>query len=63
MKEKSDNKSRPYIGILFKCCNVYARIYLDRNGTAFRGNCPKCFRPMSIAVRKGGSKSKFWTVE
>lgn len=63
MNEKKDARGRPYVGMRFKCCNAYARIYLDRFGKAFRGYCPKCGRPVNIAVRSGGSKSKFWTAE
>lgn len=47
----------------FKCCHVYARIYLNRRGDAFFGHCPKCMRPVRIAVAPGGRKSRFWTAE
>lgn len=56
-------KPRPFIGIRFKCCNAYARVYLVRDGSAFAGHCPKCARPVRIAVGEGGSKSRFWSVE
>jgi hypothetical protein len=43
---------------------VYARVYLNREETYFAGNCPRCAKPMRIrAVKGGGSKSRFWTVE
>lgn len=54
---------RPFIGVHFKCCNVYTRIYLNRLGTAYFGHCPRCTRPLTIKVSKGGSKSRFWTAE
>ena len=54
---------RAYLGVYFKCCNVYARIYLTRDKTAFAGHCPKCARPVRIAVGTGGSKERFWTAE
>jgi len=56
-------KPRPYIGMLFKCCHVYSRIYLNRAGTAFQGFCPKCGAKVTVRAAKGGSKSRFWVAE
>ncbi len=57
------DKERPYLGMHFKCCNAYCRIYLNREGTAFRGHCPKCAQPVSIKVSSSGSSEKFWSAE
>jgi len=55
---------RPSLSVHWKCCNVYARVYLNREETYFAGNCPRCAKPMRIrAVKGGGSKARFWTVE
>jgi hypothetical protein len=54
---------RPFLGIHFKCCNVYARIYLNAAGKAFAGNCPRCARPIRVRVGEEGSTSKFWSAE
>ncbi len=54
-------KPRPYIGFWFRCCHAYARIYLNKTGTAYVGHCPKCARRVEIDVAPGGSKSKFWS--
>ncbi|HOZ48020.1 MAG TPA: hypothetical protein PLO37_24145 [Candidatus Hydrogenedentes bacterium] len=54
---------RPYIGVLFKCCNVYARVHLNKDGTAYAGFCPKCAKKLTIPVAPGGSPSRFWTAE
>jgi len=56
-------RPRPFIGMHFKCCNAYARIYLNWQGTAFFGHCPKCARPIRVRVSPGGKKAKFWTAE
>ncbi|MBN2308275.1 MAG: hypothetical protein JXR94_04855 [Candidatus Hydrogenedentes bacterium] len=56
-------RTRPYIGVLFRCCHVYARIYLNRAGTAYTGHCPKCAARVSVKARPGGSKSRFWIAE
>lgn len=55
-------QARPHIGIHFKCCNAYARIFLNAKGDAFAGNCPKCARPVRIKVSESGVKAKFWEV-
>ncbi|GMU93611.1 MAG: hypothetical protein AMXMBFR4_26690 [Candidatus Hydrogenedentota bacterium] len=54
---------RPFIGIHFKCCGVYARIHLNKSGTAYAGHCPKCAAPITIKTGPGGSKEKFWVAE
>jgi len=59
----NEREPRPYIGMHFKCCNVYTRIYLNRAGTAFMGHCPKCAAKVEIKASPGGSKSRFWSAE
>jgi len=58
-----ERKPRPYIGVHFKCCNVYLRIYLNRTGDAYSGACPRCGKPLVIKAAPGGSPSRFWTAE
>lgn len=57
----AEEKQRPFIGMHFKCCNVYCRIYLTATGDAYAGHCPKCARPVRLKVAAGGSKAKFWS--
>ena len=64
MKTPGDKPApRPQIGIHFKCCNVYARIFLTKDETAYAGNCPRCARAIRIRTAEGGEPSRFWTVE
>jgi len=58
--EKKRKKGRPYLGIIFKCCNVYSRIYLNKDKTAFVGRCPKCGRKAVIKVSKDGVSDRFF---
>ena len=53
-------KKREFIGILFKCCNVYSRIYINKNKTAFSGYCPKCGKKAEVKISPMGSKSRFF---
>jgi hypothetical protein len=56
---------RPFVGIVFKCCNVYSRVYLNRDKTAFEGVCPRCYRKKVIVeiVESGGTKERFFEAE
>jgi hypothetical protein len=51
---------RPHLGVMFQCCAVYSRVYLNKAGTAFTGHCPKCAKPVTIRVGPGGSRCKQW---
>ena len=52
---------RPFIGVLFKCCHVYGRAYLNLKNSAFTANCPRCLSPVRIGVSSKGSKSRFFS--
>jgi len=56
-------RPRPYIGITFKCCNVYTRIYINRAQTAYVGYCPKCTAKVEIKIAPNGCPSRFWFAE
>lgn len=61
--KESNRKPRPHVGVIFKCCRIYQRIYLNKQGTAFIGYCPKCSSKMEIIVSPYGSESKFFTTD
>lgn len=58
----SPRTPRPHVGILFKCCNAYARAYLNATESEFVGYCPKCGVKSALTVGPNGSDSRFWTV-
>ena len=51
---------RKYIGVLFECCDVYARVYINRRKTAYVGWCPKCATRVEIKINPRGTASRFF---
>jgi len=66
MIPKEENKpkaGRPYLGIYFRCCRIYYRIYKNRSGTAYEGCCPRCRRRISIKIGAGGTTERFFVAQ
>jgi len=63
MENHRQGKKRPFLGMYFKCCHVYSRIYLNRAGTAFVGWCPRCAARVEVRVSPTGSKERFFTAD
>jgi hypothetical protein len=66
--DKSDSPAaassgRPYLSVHFACCGVYMRIYRTADGTAYRGNCPKCAKAVNFPVGSGGTSARFFEVK
>ncbi len=49
-----------WLGVQFECCGVYARVYRNRNRTAYVGHCPRCGRPLKIGIGPGGVDQRFF---
>ena len=52
---------RPWLGVHFECCGVYARVYRNAEGTAYTGRCPRCTRRLSFRVGRSGTNARFFT--
>ena len=52
--------ARPFLGVHFDCCQIYARIYRNHERTAYAGNCPRCSRPVRIIIGEGGTSDRFF---
>jgi hypothetical protein len=58
---QGDKSTRPFVGVQFECCSIYARIYRNAAGTAYVGNCPRCAKKIELKIGHGGSDSRFFT--
>lgn len=55
--------ARPWIGILFRCCSVYARIYRDPAQPVYRGCCPRCGAQVTARVGPGGTSQRLFSAQ
>ena len=60
---KKTTRKRPFIGMYFKCCHVYTRLYLNKTGRAFLGHCPKCAKKAKVIVSPTGSKDRVFQAD
>jgi hypothetical protein len=52
---------RKFVGVQFTCCDVYSRVYINRDETAYEGNCPKCAKRVRLSIGHGGTNARFFT--
>lgn len=52
---------RRFVGIYFACCGVYSRIYVNAQGTAYVGYCPRCCGRVELEVGPHGTTQRFFS--
>ena len=57
---KSAMDGRRFIGVHFVCCDVYTRIYVNLDETAYVGSCPRCAKQVKVRIGSGGTSTRFF---
>jgi hypothetical protein len=52
---------RKFVGVQFTCCDVYARVYINDERTAYEGRCPKCGKKVRLSIGPGGTDARFFS--
>lgn len=60
-EEQGDRQTRRFVGVRFACCDVYTRVYVNRDETAYEGRCPKCSRTVTLRIGPEGTDERFFT--
>jgi hypothetical protein len=60
-RDREPLAGRRFVGVHFVCCDVYARIYINRDETGYEGNCPKCGKRVRLVIGPGGTDARFFT--
>ncbi len=58
--DRAASSGRAWLGVSFKCCDVYGRIYKSREGTQYVGRCPRCGGEVHARVGEGGTSQRFF---
>lgn len=45
---------------MFECCNVYRRVYINKEGNAYEGRCPKCYAVVKVRIGADGSDTRIF---
>ena len=61
----SSSESQPgpggkFLGVHFVCCDVYSRVYPNREQTAYEGCCPRCGKRVEFQIGDGGTDARFF---
>jgi PHP family Zn ribbon phosphoesterase len=59
----STHEPRKFLGIHFVCCNIYVRIYRNKEKTAYEGRCPRCGKKVQVPIGAQGTGSRFFVAE
>jgi hypothetical protein len=51
---------RRFVGVHFVCCDVYTRVYVNRDETAYEGKCPRCAKRVTLRIGPGGTDARFF---
>ena len=54
--------NRPFLSVLFECCNVYQRVYRNPADPTYTARCPRCGLTATFPVGQGGTTTRTFHV-
>lgn len=59
-RSHSDPQGKRWLGVLFNCCHVYARIHRDERRRRYAGRCPRCGAEITVPIGPAGTNRRFF---
>lgn len=59
-QSSASRTARPFLGVRYIACGSYGRLYLNADGSAYAGRCPKCGAPVRVLVGDHGTRQRFF---
>ena len=59
-RRSTEAEAGKFLGVHFECCDVYSRVYPNRDATAYVGHCPKCAKRVQFLIGAGGTSDRFF---
>jgi hypothetical protein len=60
-KPTAGKRAKSFLGVHFTCCDVYSRVYPNREWTEYIGYCPRCAKRVNFKIGPGGTDARFFT--
>lgn len=58
---KSSLNGKRFLGVSFASCQCYGRLYLNDEGTAYVGRCPRCNTAYHVRIGESGTSHRMFT--
>ncbi|MCH8824932.1 MAG: hypothetical protein IH984_15655 [Planctomycetes bacterium] len=49
-----------FLSVMYRCCNVYGRMYANDEKTQYTGRCPKCGRSVHALIGSEGTDNRMF---
>ncbi|MCA9305454.1 MAG: hypothetical protein KDA16_02915 [Phycisphaerales bacterium] len=59
-EQSSGAGGRRWLGVFFRCCHSYGRLYKNDSGSRYEGHCPRCCAKLEVPIGSGGTSRRFF---
>ena len=60
---EAPRQRRHWVSVLYRCCNVYHRVYFAVAARTAIGHCPRCLREVRFVISEDAEPGKFFCAE
>jgi hypothetical protein len=58
--EENSSQPKPFLGVFYMSCNVYGRLYKNKENTFYEGHCPRCGTVCKVPIGAQGTSVRFF---